>query len=59
MIYAIYYITNILIHIENKMVSLDYDWYYFVQAGINTFIKMNLQKQNTFIYFTILNIPLF
>lgn len=40
MIYAIYYITNILIHIENKMVSLDYDWYYFVQAGINTFIKM-------------------
>ena len=32
--YATYYITNILIHMENKYVSVEYDWYWFVQKGI-------------------------
>ena len=33
-IYAIYYLINILIHMENGLVSPKYDWYYFVQNGI-------------------------
>jgi hypothetical protein len=34
-LYAIYYLTNILIHIENGAVSTKYDWYWFVQGGLN------------------------
>ncbi len=33
-LYAIYYITNVLLHLENGKVSPDYDWYYFVQGNI-------------------------
>ena len=33
-LYILYYIINILIHIENNKVSPDYDWYYFVQGNI-------------------------
>ena len=33
-IYAIGYITNIIIHVENGKVSPIYDWYWFVQNGI-------------------------
>ena len=33
-IYAVYYLTNILLHIENNKVSPEYDWYYFLQNGI-------------------------
>ena len=33
-LYATYYVTNILIHMENNHVSPDYDWYYFVQNGV-------------------------
>ena len=33
-IYAIYYATNILVHIENFKVSPEYDWYYFVQGNV-------------------------
>ena len=33
-IYAIYYVINILIHIENGKVSPEYDWYWFVQKGM-------------------------
>ncbi len=33
-LYAIYYITNVLSHIENGKVSPDYDWYYFIQGNI-------------------------
>lgn len=40
MIYAIYYITNVIKHIESKAISLEYDWYYVAQGGVNTFIKM-------------------
>lgn len=32
--YGIFYLTNILIHIENHKVSVKYDFYYFVQNGI-------------------------
>ena len=40
MIYAFYYITNVFKHMENKTVSLEYDWYFVAQNGVNTFIKM-------------------
>ena len=35
-LYSIYYITNILIHMENGKVSTIYDWYWFVQNGVWT-----------------------
>ena len=34
MIYALFYILNLIIHIENKKVSPIYDWYWFAQNGI-------------------------
>ena len=37
-IYAIYYIINILVHMENGKVSYIYDWYLFVQNGVWTAI---------------------
>ncbi len=37
-IYALFYLTNILIHVENGKVSPIYDWYWFVQGGIKTAI---------------------
>lgn len=33
-IYASYYLINVLIHIENHKVSPEYDWYWFVQDGV-------------------------
>ena len=33
-IYTLYYITNIVMHMENNKVSTNYDWYYFVQGSI-------------------------
>ena len=36
LVYAIFYITNVLIHIENHKVSPTYDWYWFVQNGVWT-----------------------
>ena len=33
-LYAFYYLINVLIHIENKRVSTEYDWYYFIQNGV-------------------------
>lgn len=38
LIYGIYYIGNILIHMENGMVSTVYDWYWFVQNGVWTVV---------------------
>ena len=35
-IYAIFYVTNVLIHTHNGKVSTKYDWYYFVQGGVWT-----------------------
>ena len=35
-IYGIYYILNILIHMDEGKVSPIYDWYYFVQNGVWT-----------------------
>ncbi len=37
-IYAIFYMTNLLLHVENGKVSPIYDWYWFVQNGIKTAI---------------------
>lgn len=34
--YMFYYLSNILIHMENNKVSVEYDWYYFVQSGVST-----------------------
>ena len=34
LLYASYYVTNILIHMENGKVSPIYDWYWFVQNGV-------------------------
>ena len=33
-IYAVIYVTNLLLHVENGIVSPIYDWYWFVQNGI-------------------------
>ena len=33
-IYAVIYVTNLLLHVENGTVSPIYDWYWFVQNGI-------------------------
>jgi hypothetical protein len=35
-LYEIYYVSNILGHMENGSVSPMYDWYYFVQNGVHT-----------------------
>ena len=34
MVYSIFYLINVLAHIENGKVSPIYDWYWFVQGGI-------------------------
>ena len=34
LIYSIYYLANVLIHMENGRVSPIYDWYWFVQGGL-------------------------
>ncbi len=36
LIYAVFYITNILLHLENGKVSHTYDWYGFLKAGLQT-----------------------
>jgi hypothetical protein len=33
-IYSIFYLVNVLIHMENGKVSPIYDWYWFVQGGV-------------------------
>ena len=33
-LYAVYYIINVLLHIENGKVSPIYDWYWFIQGGL-------------------------
>ena len=33
-LYEIFYVLNIVIHIENGAVSPTYDWYWFVQGGL-------------------------
>ena len=35
-LYEIYYLGNVLIHIEEGAVSPTYDWYWFVQNGVWT-----------------------
>ena len=38
--YEIFYLINVLIHIENGKVSPQYDWYYFIQGGLWQIIIM-------------------
>jgi len=33
-LYCIYYVTNVLVHLENGQAPLKYDWYMFAQAGM-------------------------
>lgn len=35
-IYGIYYIINIIMHQENGVVSITYDWYSFVRGGLSS-----------------------
>lgn len=35
-LYGVYYLLNVLIHVENGRVSPLYDWYWFVQNGVWT-----------------------
>lgn len=32
--YSIFYLLNILFHVENGRVSPEYDWYWFIQGGV-------------------------
>lgn len=41
-LYEIYYLLNILFHMENGKVSPIYDWYYFVQNGVWIAIVVSL-----------------
>ena len=34
-VYSIYYLINVLVHMENGKVSPLYDWYWFVQGGMH------------------------
>lgn len=34
-LYAIFYLTNVIVHMENGKVSPIYDWYWFAQGGIS------------------------
>lgn len=36
LIYAIFYSTNIILHLQNGQTSHDYDWYGFLDGGVNT-----------------------
>ena len=36
LIYGIYYLSNVLMHMENGKFSPEYDWYWFVQNGVWT-----------------------
>lgn len=38
LLYAVFYTTNVIIHIENGRVSPKYDWYWFVQNGLWTIV---------------------
>ena len=38
LLYAVFYTTNVIIHIENGRVSPKYDWYWFVQNGLWTMV---------------------
>lgn len=38
LLYAVFYLINILIHMKNGVVSMEYDWYCFVQNGVWTAI---------------------
>ena len=37
-VYAIFYVINVLLHVENGKVSTAYDWYWFVQNGVWTMV---------------------
>ncbi len=49
-VYEIYYLINVLTHIENGKVPFKYDWYWFVQGGLwQIFIVMPLMIGVTYV----------
>ncbi len=38
LLYGIFYVSNILMHVENGVISYDYDFYGFAQGGLNTIV---------------------
>ena len=38
LLYEVYYLINIIVHMENGKVSTIYDWYWFLQNGVWTAI---------------------
>ena len=55
LLYAIFYMCNVLIHMENGKVSTVYDWYWFVQGGVwQLFIVLPLMIAVTYIISLIL-----
>lgn len=54
-LYGIFYVTNILVHIDGGKVAPTYDWYYFVQGGTEyIFIVLPLMLMITYIISLIL-----
>lgn len=54
-IYSIFYLSNVLVHMENGKVNPIYDWYWFVQGGINqAFFVLPIMLIITFIISLIL-----
>ena len=35
LLYGIYYVINIIVHVEDGVISPKYDWYWFAQNGVN------------------------
>ena len=42
LLYGIYYVINVLVHMENGKVSAKIDWYWFMQGGIGNVYKTSL-----------------
>lgn len=54
-IYAIFYLSNVLVHMDNGKVAPVYDWYWFVQGGVwQLFIVLPLMIIVTYIISLIL-----
>ena len=38
LLYGLYYVINILIHMENGVISHEYDWYYFLDGSLTNLL---------------------
>ncbi len=49
LVYSVFYLTNVLAHMKNGIVSPIYDWYWFVQNGVwTTIIVMPIMLIGTY-----------